>query len=640
MKKYLIFLLIFSLKVQAQIHSAVVCDSITKQPMPSASIRVKDTNLGTTTNTDGKFSLSLKKGIFVVSYIGYLSKSIPSSALPDTVFLSENNQLNEVLVMPDSTLRVLLKKAYNNISKNYPQQPTYLTGFYREVNESVDSSRFNYFSESILKSYKPPYTLAGAEHQGQVQVLKTRKVIHPNYEKNGLRFYGGPYAAIKYDKVLNRSSVINPKFYNKYNYELEKITSYEEKPVYVVAFSSRDSIFNGKIYIDKTDLAFLKIETFRQLDKRELNFVRIDYNEKIIFDKKDDLWYLKYYKGLGNNKSAKERFSLTVEYVTTSIDYDSVKAFTFDKQFNYSDVISRHESNLSNDFFNEYNSVLDQTKHLKDQINIAFKVNTIDSLKNTSTNATASLSNSPSKIEKQNNIRKILSALNIALYLGYSPVQSFDYKFEGSVNNTFENTFNLSASTKQNNIPIILGYNWSYRINKRWMLLYQSGNALRRFSNVDVRKNDFGLAYHFVLNPARKPILIEPSIKYSNVQYGVSFGKTKNPTRGIFIDDKKFNSKSITSGIYQNTEGIKIGVMASIYTKKARKLFFSLDYMQPIKTSKPYFQMKETGFFEFFPQKINIDLNDSRIDLPNKPNLPNPKLSSSFWIGFTYRVGM
>ena len=94
--------------------------------------------------------------------------------------------------------------------------PTYLTGFYQEINESVDSSRFNYFSESMIKVYKPPYTLAGAEHKGKVQVLKTRKVIHPSYEKNGIRFYGGPYSPIDDDDVLKRSSFIDPKYYKKY----------------------------------------------------------------------------------------------------------------------------------------------------------------------------------------------------------------------------------------------------------------------------------------------------------------------------------------------------------------------------------------------------------------------------------------
>ena len=260
MKKYLFIFFIITLKSQAQTYKSVVCDSLTKQALPSASIRVKDTNLGTTTNTDGKFSLSVKKGIIVVSYIGYMSKSISSSALPDTVFLAENNLLNEVVVMPDSALRVLLSNAYNNISKNYPQQPTYLNGFYKEVNENITFNRFNYFSESALKVHKPAYTRAGSEHIGQIKILKTRKVVHPNYEKTGIKFYGGPFSSIEDDKVLKRSGYINPKYFKSYHYELEKISSFEGKPIYVIAFSNLDSLLNGRMCIEKENLAYIKID--------------------------------------------------------------------------------------------------------------------------------------------------------------------------------------------------------------------------------------------------------------------------------------------------------------------------------------------------------------------------------------------
>lgn len=641
--RLLLILLLFAVKSHAQTFRAVVCDSFTKQPLPSASIRVKDSNLGTTTNNDGKFSLSVKKGTFVISYIGYLSKNIASNALTDTVFLSENNQLKEVVIMPDSALRVLLKNAYNNITKNYPQKATYLTGFYREVNESIDSSRFNYFSESVLKTYKPPYTTAGAEYQGQVQVLKTRKIVHPNYEKNGLRFYGGPYLPIRGDKVLKRGSMINPKSYRKYSYELERITSYEGKPVYVIVFADKDSVFNGKIYIDKTDLAYLKIETFKQLDKKELKFTRLDYTETIIFDKKDDLWYLKYYKGAGNFKAPKERFSLTAEYVTTAVDSDSVKVFSYDKQFDYVDVISRHESNTSDDFFKEYNSVLDQTQDLKKQIDLAFKTNVIDSLRQAVQSKNIDSTNTETTLPQSTKVsyfRKILSNLQLDWNLSYCPIQSFNANYDLNLNNTFQDNLHLTSTTKANNLPIIFGVNWYYKLNRHWLITYQGGNSFKRFSNTSIKRNDIGLAYRIILNTARKPIIIEPSMKYANVQYGVDFGKIDNPTNNIVIDKQKLNSKSILTGIYQRTEGIKLGVSGSIYSKKSNKLILTIDYMHTLNTSIPSFQIKETGFFEWFPSKVKIPLDDSRLSIANQSNLQLPKISSSFWFGLTYRVGL
>ncbi|GAB2645752.1 hypothetical protein GCM10027035_44890 [Emticicia sediminis] len=638
--RLLSILLLLALKSHAQTFRAVVCDSFTKQPLPSASIRVKDTNLGTTTNNDGRFSLSAKKGTFVISYIGYLSKNIASNALPDTVLLSENNQLKEVVIMPDSALRVLLKNAYNSITKNYPQKATYLTGFYREVNESIDSSRFNYFSESVLKTYKPPYTSAGAEHQGQVQVLKTRKIVHPTYEKNGLRFYGGPYLSIRGDRVLKRENIINPKYYRRYNYELEKITSYEGKPVYVVAFADKDSVFNGKIYIDKTDLAYLKIETFKQLDKKELKFTRLDFAETIIFDKNDDLWYLKYYKGVGNFKTIKERFSLTAEYVTTAIDSDSVKVFSYDKQFNYVDIISRYESNTSDDFFNEYNSVIDQTQDLKKQIDLAFRTNVIDSLRLAVQSQDIDSTKTETKLPqstKVNYFRKILSNLISDWNLSYCPIQSFDVTYTLNLSNTFQNNLNLTSKTKAANLPLIFSVNWLYKLNRHWLITYHGGSSFRRYTDTYIKRNDIGLTYRLVFNPARKPIIFESSIKYANVQYGVDFGEIDNPMRGITIENQKLKSKSISMDIYQKTEGIKLGISTSIYSRKLSKLFLTIDYMHPLGTTKPSFQLKEIGFFEWFPHKVNIPLDDSRLEIANKSNLQLPKFSSSLWVGLSYR---
>ena len=646
MKKLPLILLLISLQSNAQTFRATVCDSLSKQALPSASVRVKNTNLGTTTNADGRFSLLLKKSAyqFIISYIGYTSKVIEGVAMPDTIFLSEDNRLNEVVVMPDSALRVLLKNAYKNISKNYPQQPNFLTGFYREVNESVDSSRFNYFSESMLKIYKPPYTLAGSEHQGQVQVLKTRKVMHPNYEKQGAKFYGGPYAAIRYDEVLKRSDFINPKFYKKYDYELEKITSFDGKPVYVIAFSYRDSVFNGKIYIDKTDLAYIKFETYKQQNKKELTLTRLDRTEKVIFDKKDDVWYLKYCKGMTKFKSEKEYFNLSVEYVTTSITQDSIKSFTYDQEFNLFDIIARQETKISDDFFKEYNSVLDQTQDLKNQLDLAFNLNTIDSLKNINTDTNKQINFSKPTAKKSrsqaNPFTKILSHLNVGLSLTYVPIQSDNYTFSAAVNDVFSDTWRISTTTKSSNLPLLLHGSWSYRLNKRWLLLYAKAKSFKNLSNTSVDFNNIGIAYHFVLNRAKRPIIVEPSIKYTNMRYGVSFGKIENPMRGVEVDDVKLNTKSIIAGIYQKTEGIKLGVSTSIYARKTMKLYLNLDYLYPITTSKPYFQLRETDRFFKASKVVNLDVNDRRVKIQDVNTLPLPKINDNFWIGFTWQRGL
>ncbi|RLJ79544.1 SusC/RagA family TonB-linked outer membrane protein [Pedobacter alluvionis] len=106
MKKRLLFLsisLIFCLKIFAQtgtIKGKVLgTDSL---PIPGASVRIKNTNIGTSTADDGSFSISAKgKVTLSVSAVGFPTKElIASDQLPVTIILQEDNKaLGDVVVV-------------------------------------------------------------------------------------------------------------------------------------------------------------------------------------------------------------------------------------------------------------------------------------------------------------------------------------------------------------------------------------------------------------------------------------------------------------------------------------------------------------------------------------------------------------
>ena len=107
MKKYLFLLLLFGVTiVRAQtIISGQVIDEKTKETLPGVSVYVNNTTIGTTTDQNGKFSLSVSltgKIEVVASYISYKKKV---TILEDyngkmiTIELkSEDNTLNEVVI--------------------------------------------------------------------------------------------------------------------------------------------------------------------------------------------------------------------------------------------------------------------------------------------------------------------------------------------------------------------------------------------------------------------------------------------------------------------------------------------------------------------------------------------------------------
>jgi TonB-linked SusC/RagA family outer membrane protein len=81
----------------------VVLDSVTKQGLPGAVVRIKGVTNGTTTDLDGKFALITAQKIpftIVVTYIGYVTQEIAVNGSPVTIRLKEqSNQLNDVVVV-------------------------------------------------------------------------------------------------------------------------------------------------------------------------------------------------------------------------------------------------------------------------------------------------------------------------------------------------------------------------------------------------------------------------------------------------------------------------------------------------------------------------------------------------------------
>jgi len=113
------FLLLFSafiVNVNAQIIEGVVLDSATKEPLSFATIYFEGTTIGTTTNANGKFLLTLKNRIFanlIVSSIGYESEIVepPFDSIPRTIYLKEKAfSLGEVTVTG--------KQNFKDIAKN------------------------------------------------------------------------------------------------------------------------------------------------------------------------------------------------------------------------------------------------------------------------------------------------------------------------------------------------------------------------------------------------------------------------------------------------------------------------------------------------------------------------------------------
>lgn len=89
--------------------TGVVKDIDGGETLPYASITVKGTKIGTSTNLDGYFTLLRVSGpeiILLVSYVGYVSKEVSLKGLDLTgnitiLMESDGSRLDEVVVNPD-----------------------------------------------------------------------------------------------------------------------------------------------------------------------------------------------------------------------------------------------------------------------------------------------------------------------------------------------------------------------------------------------------------------------------------------------------------------------------------------------------------------------------------------------------------
>ncbi|MCB0837062.1 MAG: carboxypeptidase-like regulatory domain-containing protein [Bacteroidetes bacterium] len=274
MNRTLIFFLTwFSLTgLQAQIRiSGRILDVETKEPLAFAQIRALNSQLGTISNEDGYYTLSLRNtrnDTFAVSHIGYEYFRIPISQIstPDQfdVLLSERIvELDEVVIVPVEA-EDLIKQALESIEDNYSHKPMNMQGFYRELISQNDT--FIEFNEAIVDIYKLPN---GVEKTtgNQIRLVKGRSLSEENkYENLQLNMGGGGPNAVVSSPVVGETigeHFLDKKAMKSYEFTLDGVTSYNDRDVYIISFDQdkklRQKLYQGTIYLDVKTLAFVSI---------------------------------------------------------------------------------------------------------------------------------------------------------------------------------------------------------------------------------------------------------------------------------------------------------------------------------------------------------------------------------------------
>ena len=255
--------------VPEQITNFVIGTLLDKEtgiPISSATVGVRGTSIGSITNQNGDFKLSLpdslKNDSITFSHIGYLSQDIEFALLigrhnilslePKVVPLQE-------VVIRRSDPKKLLREMIERRNKNYSHTPVYLTTFYREGVQL--KNKFQNLSEAVFKVYK---TSSYSSVPDQVKLLKMSRLSNVEAKDSLLvKVKSGIQACIQMDIIKDMPEFLTPSVEKGiYDYTSEGVTFLEDRFVNVVHFEQKKGIseplFCGELFLDSETSALLQ----------------------------------------------------------------------------------------------------------------------------------------------------------------------------------------------------------------------------------------------------------------------------------------------------------------------------------------------------------------------------------------------
>lgn len=159
-----------------------IVDFATLMPIESASIYVQNTTIGTVSNADGRFVLSVPaqfaKDTLVISSIGFKSFKTLVGEFDDTqeIYLEEDvASLDEILLVAEvrpKTGNDIVLKALEKLELNMPDEPYLQKGFLRH--KERNRREFKWLVESAITVYDSGFSSSAASHL-KINVDQVRK---------------------------------------------------------------------------------------------------------------------------------------------------------------------------------------------------------------------------------------------------------------------------------------------------------------------------------------------------------------------------------------------------------------------------------------------------------------------------------
>ncbi|MEG1658962.1 MAG: carboxypeptidase-like regulatory domain-containing protein [Bacteroides sp.] len=400
------FLLLFvfgltSIAVTAQesegvfVISGVVKDQKSKRALEYVNVTVPGSNVGTITNSDGFFSLKIKKNkntpFIEISHIGYQTSRLPigqENIDEKVLFLSPGIiRLNEVVIKPVDA-RQVIDQALSAIRVNYNRYPAMHKGFYRETSQK--KRKYITISEAVIDVYKTAYT--ENVDKDRVRIFKGRQLLSQRQgDTLAVKLIGGPTLATFLDMVKNPDVLLSRDCLDYYKYEFTEYAMIDNRMHYTIRFSPQvvtdDPLYTGTLYIDRENFAITRLEF--NLDMRDkmkvtrmilrhkpagLMFKPVSISYLVTYRQQEGRTYLNYIRNeIKFNADWKKKwfsttYTVTSEMVITDRQDNPPGSIPYKETFKSTQVLSDKVMNFYDENFWEDYNIIEPTESLDNAV--------------------------------------------------------------------------------------------------------------------------------------------------------------------------------------------------------------------------------------------------------------------------------
>jgi hypothetical protein len=306
-KILLIISIIITVQVKGQNKNTItgnIIDKNTKEALESATIIHQNKSIGTTSDVNGRFALTLRSAresdsIFI-SYMGYETIRTTVSECKKTKTYKLKPFINELIEVTITSKKLNLKKFIKEVitgyNKNKRKNAHIAIAHYKE--KAKENNQYIMFMESIGYSVfaETPTNAALLSNYNFFYENTKSHVVNPKWTKykretyyNVQKVAPGGGANLNMFRYLELRGLLSNKHYKKYNYKKDSTYYIQNNSVYRIRFDGNNA--KGVIHVYADTKQILKIEcsttkywstAFHKRIDAQIN-IQFSYFEKVPF---------------------------------------------------------------------------------------------------------------------------------------------------------------------------------------------------------------------------------------------------------------------------------------------------------------------------------------------------------------------